>query len=92
MKDKIDDLVSNSKNRNSREFYRSINEFKKCYQPRNNLLKDDSGDLLADHKILDGWKNYCRQLLAVHGAGDARQTAEPFGQILAPVRVKLLEV
>jgi hypothetical protein len=32
--------------------YRGINEFKKAYQPRNNLQKDENGDLLADsHNI-----------------------------------------
>jgi len=27
--------------------YRGINEFKKGYQPRTNLVKDENGDLLA---------------------------------------------
>jgi hypothetical protein len=27
---------------------RNINEFKKSYQPRSNLVKDENGDLLAD--------------------------------------------
>jgi hypothetical protein len=32
--------------------YRGTNEFKKDYQPRTNLVKDEKGDLLADpHKI-----------------------------------------
>jgi hypothetical protein len=36
-----------------------INEFKKGYQPRTNLVKDERGDLLADAgKILNRWKNY----------------------------------
>jgi hypothetical protein len=31
--------------------------FKRGYQPRNNLLKDENGDLLADsHNILNRWK------------------------------------
>jgi hypothetical protein len=35
------------------------NEFKKGYQPRTNLVKDENGDLLADsHNILNRWKNY----------------------------------
>jgi hypothetical protein len=63
--------------------YRGINEFKKGYQPRTNLVKDERGDLLADlHKILNRWKNYFCQLLNVHGAGGVRQTemhtAEPY--------------
>jgi hypothetical protein len=39
LKDKSNELESNSKNKNIREFYRGINEFKKCYQPRTNLVK-----------------------------------------------------
>jgi hypothetical protein len=47
------------------------------------LVKDESGDLLADpHKILNRWKSYVCQLLSIHKAGDIRQTemhtAEPF--------------
>jgi hypothetical protein len=83
LKDKINELESNSKNKKIRDLYRGINEFKKCYQPRTNLVKDERGDLLADpHKILNRWKNYFCQLLNVHGSGGVRQTemhtAEPF--------------
>jgi hypothetical protein len=36
-----------------------INEFKRDYQPRSNLVKNENGDLLADsHNILNRWKNY----------------------------------
>jgi hypothetical protein len=59
LKDKINELESNSKNKNIRELYRGIHEFKKGYQPTANLVKDERGDLLADpHKILNRWKNY----------------------------------
>jgi hypothetical protein len=41
----------NSKNKNIRDLYRGINEFKKGYQPTSNLGNDENGDLLADsHK------------------------------------------
>jgi hypothetical protein len=36
LKDKINELVTNSKNKNTRDLYRGINEFKRGYQPRNN--------------------------------------------------------
>jgi hypothetical protein len=83
LKDKIKELESNSNNKNISDLYRRINEFKKGYQLRTNLVKDERGDLLADpHKILSRWKNYFCQLLNVHGAGGGRQTemhtAEPF--------------
>jgi hypothetical protein len=60
-----------------------ITEFKKGYQPKTNLVKDERGDLLADpQKILTRWKNYFFQLLNVQGPGSIRQTeihtAEPF--------------
>jgi hypothetical protein len=84
LNDRISSLESNSKNKNITDPYRGINEFKKGYQPKTNLVKDERGDLLADpHKILNRWKNYFCELLKVHGAGGVRQTemhtAEPFG-------------
>jgi hypothetical protein len=49
----------NSKNKNIRDLYRGINYFKRGYQPRSNLVKNENGDLLADsHNILNRWKNY----------------------------------
>jgi hypothetical protein len=82
LKDKINELESNSKNKNIRDLYRGINEFKKDYQPRTNLVKDEKGDLLADpHKIVNRWMDYFCQLLNVQRVGDIRQTeiqtAEP---------------
>jgi hypothetical protein len=54
--------------------YRGVNEFKKGYQPRSNLVKDENGDLLADpYNILNRWKNYFSQLLNVHRISDVRQ-------------------
>jgi hypothetical protein len=58
LKDKINELVTNSKNNNIRDMYGGISEFKRGYQPRGNLVKDENGDLLADsHNILNRWKN-----------------------------------
>jgi hypothetical protein len=39
LKDKINELESNSKNKNIRDLYRGINEFKSSYQLRTKLLK-----------------------------------------------------
>jgi hypothetical protein len=82
LKDKINELATNSKNKNIRDLYRGINGFKRGYQPRDNLVKDEIGDLLADsHYISNRWKNYFSQLLNVHNVSDFRQievhTAEP---------------
>jgi hypothetical protein len=40
LEDKINELATNSKNMNIRHLYRGINKFKRCYQPRNNLVRD----------------------------------------------------
>jgi Fe-S cluster assembly ATPase SufC len=58
LKDKINELATNSKNKNIRDLHKGINEFKRGYQSRNNLVEDENGDLLADsHTILNRWKN-----------------------------------
>jgi hypothetical protein len=72
----------NSKNKNIRDQYRGINGFKRGYQSRSNLAKDENGDQLADpHNILNRWKNCFSQLLSVHNVSEVRQikvhTAEP---------------
>jgi hypothetical protein len=83
LKGKMNETELNSKNKNMRNFYRDITEFKKGYQPKSNLVKDGRGYFLADpQKILTRWKNYFSQLLNVQGAGSIGQTenhtAEPF--------------
>ena len=72
----------NSKIQNIRDMYRRINDFKKRYQPRCNIIKDEKGDLVADsHSIVVRWRNYFSQLFNVHGVTDVGQaeihTAEP---------------
>jgi hypothetical protein len=74
LKVKINELATNSKNKNIRELYRGINEFKRGYQLRNNLVKDKNADLLAGSRnILNKWKNCFSQLLNVHNVSDVRQ-------------------
>jgi len=62
--------------------YRGINDFKKRYQSRCNIIKDEKGDLVADsHSIVARWRNYFSQLFNVRGVKDVGQaeihTAEP---------------
>jgi hypothetical protein len=74
LKDKINKLARNRKNKKIRDLYREINEFKRNYQPRYNLVKDVNRDLLADsHNILNRFKNCFSQLLHVHNVSDVRQ-------------------
>jgi hypothetical protein len=61
--------------KNIRELYRGITEFKRGYQPRTNLAKDEMEDLFADyHNISNRWMNYSSQLLNIHGVNYVRQT------------------
>jgi len=74
LKAKIEELETNSKINNVRDFYRGINDFKKGYQSRTILVKNEKGDVVADsHSIMARWRNYFSQLLNVHGVNDVRQ-------------------
>jgi hypothetical protein len=95
LKAKINELETNSKNKNIRDLYRGINEFKRGYQPTTNVVKDEKGDLVADsHSILARWRNHCSQLLNIHGVNDVRQTevhtAEPIVPEPVPLRLRWL--
>jgi hypothetical protein len=58
---KINKLRSDNKNKNIRDLYRGINEFKKGYQPRIYIIKDENGNMLADSQsVLNRWKNLTR--------------------------------
>jgi hypothetical protein len=48
MKEKINQLARNSKNKNISDLYRETNNFKMGYQVNNNIVKDKNDDLLAD--------------------------------------------
>jgi len=49
----LDELVTNSMIKNIRDLYRGMNDFKKGYQHRTNVVKDKKGDLVTDpHSIL----------------------------------------
>jgi hypothetical protein len=46
-------LATNAENKNVRELCMEINYIQEGYQPRNNLVQDENGDLLADsHNIV----------------------------------------
>jgi len=71
---KLEEHETNSKIQNIRDLYRGINYFKKGYQPRCNIVKDEKCDLVADsHSIVVRWRNYFSQLFNVHGVKDVRQ-------------------
>ena len=82
LKAKILELETNSKIKNIRDLYRDISDFKKGYQPRTNVVKDEKGDLVADsYNNVVRWRNHFSQQLNVHGVNDIKHThihtAEP---------------
>jgi len=82
MKAKIVELKINSKIKNFIDLYMGIIVFKKGYQSRTNIAKDEKSDLVTgSHSILASWRNHFSQLLNVHGVNNIRQTeihtAEP---------------
>ena len=87
---KIEELEANSKI-HIRDLYRGINDFKKGYQSRCNIVKDEKGDLVADsHSNVVRWRNYFSQLFNVHGVKDVGQaeihTAEPLVKLLIEMK------
>ena len=68
LKAKIEELETHSKIKNIRDLYRSISDFKKVYQPRTNIVKDEKGDLVVDsHSILARWRKHFSQLMNIRG-------------------------
>jgi hypothetical protein len=78
MKAKVDERETNSTMKNIRGLYRGISDFKKGYQPRTNVVKDEKGGLVTDsHSILAG------KLIGGHQCGLTQQVVySAFGQIL----------
>ena len=67
------------------EVYVCTSDFKKGYQPRTDIVKDEKGDLVADsHSILARWRNYFSQLLNVHGVNEIGQAETHAAEPLVP--------
>jgi len=85
LRDKIEELETNIKIQNIRDLYRGINYFKKGYQSRCNIVKDEKVDLVADsHSIVARWRNYFSQLFNVHAVKDVRQAETRAAEPLVP--------
>jgi hypothetical protein len=48
LRGRINEIETNNKNKNIRDFYRHVNKFKNGYQARINIIKDENSNLLAD--------------------------------------------
>ena len=78
----MEELEIDNKTQTIRDLCRGISDFKKGYQPRCYIVKDEKGDLVADtHGIVARWRNYFSQIFNVHGVKDVGQpkihTEEP---------------
>jgi hypothetical protein len=74
LKANIDELETSSKLNNIKHLYNGNNDFRRGYQPRNYIVKDEKGDLATNsHSILVRCRNHFSQLLNVHGVNDHRQ-------------------
>ena len=59
LKANFEKLDINSKINNIRDLHRNINDFKKGYQLRTFIVKDEKGDLFSDsHSVMTRWRNY----------------------------------
>lgn len=48
LKDKIEELETNSKNKNMKDIHRGTDKFMKSYQFRTNFMNDENSDLFSD--------------------------------------------
>jgi len=61
--------------KNIKELSRGINDFKKGYQPRTNMVQDETGDLVADSRSIVARRlKHFSQLLNIHGVNCIRKT------------------
>ena len=90
----MSEIETSSKNKDIRDLYKGIKYFKKGYQARVNVIKNQNEELLADsNSILNRWKDYLSQLLNVHKdnyVGEIEiQTAEPLIPDLTLLEVEI---
>jgi hypothetical protein len=78
---KIDELGTKNEIKNIIDFCRGGNEFKKSYQPRTNVAKNEKGGLVTgSHRILVTWRKYFTQILNDREVRDARQTKNTYSR------------
>ena len=78
LKGKLSEIDANSKNKNTRDLYKGIKDFKTEYQARVNLIKNEKEELLANsNTILNRWKDYFNQLLNVRDDNDMGEIEIP---------------
>ena len=86
LKEKINGIEVNGKNKIIRDMCQGIRVHKKGFHAGLNILRDENGDVVADRKsILNRWKKYSSQLLNVHEGQDIEEEVEvQTAKILVP--------
>jgi hypothetical protein len=85
VKAKINELETNSKIKNIWKLYRGIEDFKKGYQPENNIVKYEKRDLITDSYCITGrWRNHFSQLLNIRRVNDVIQRKIHTADLLVP--------
>jgi hypothetical protein len=65
--------------------YRDNSDYKKGYQTRTTIVKEETVDLVTDsYSILARWRDYFAQLLNVHGVNDVRQRETHTAEQIVP--------
>ena len=83
LKGKLSEIETNSKN--IRDLYKGIKEFKKGYQARVDVIKNENEELLTDsNSILNRWKDYFSQLLNVHKDNNVGEIEIQTAELLIP--------
>jgi hypothetical protein len=68
-----------------------INDFKKGYQLRTNIVKDETGDFLTDsYNIFARWRNHFSQLLNIHGVNGVKPTEIHTAEALVPEPLRMI--
>jgi len=71
LKRKIEEIEENCQSGNVRGMYMGINNFRKGFQARTEMVKDENDNLITDSTgVLNTWKNYFDQLLNVEFESD----------------------
>jgi len=83
-KAQIHDIETNSNTKNIRNVYMGINDFKKGYQSRTNIVKDEKGDLVTDSTVFWLGGGTISLLLIGHKVTDVRWTETLTAESLVP--------
>ena len=85
LKAKIDLLETNRKTKNIRDVYRDTNDFKKGFQPRTNIVRDEKGNFVTDSNSVSAkWKNLFIQIMNVNEVNSVRQTEIRTAELTGP--------